>query len=145
MRGRDDLADVLGCDLAVVDRDGEALVLHPYSRNRRQVVAQFGGGALEDGHGRGGLVVLVVGTVGSGQLEPVAAGVPDAGYADPVADVGEVATAQDGHRMHATDELQAPRRRRRRAWPRRDRRRSARAFRRSRDSNGSRAPVTPTS
>ena len=36
---RDDLTDALRCDLAVVNRDGEALVVHAYSRDLRQAAA----------------------------------------------------------------------------------------------------------
>ena len=106
MCGRDDLADAVRCDLAVVHRDGEALVLDSHARNLRQAPAQFGGGALEDGYERGGRFVLVIGAVWSGQLEPVAACVPDARYAHPAADVREVTTAEDGHGAHCRDEFQ---------------------------------------
>jgi hypothetical protein len=37
--GRDNLADVLWWDLAVVNRDGEALMFYPHSGNLRQDLA----------------------------------------------------------------------------------------------------------
>ena len=92
--------------LAVVHRDGKALVLDPNSRNLRQALAQFGGRAFEDGYEHGGRFVLVIGAVRSRHLEPVAACVPEPGYAHPVADIREVATAQDGHRAHRGHEFQ---------------------------------------
>ena len=94
MCGRDDLADVLRCNLAVVHRDGEALVFYPYSGNLRQALAQLGCRTLEHGHGGGGRFVLVVGAVRCGQLKAVAARVPETRYGDPGADIGEVAAAQ---------------------------------------------------
>ncbi len=106
VRGGDDLTDELRCDLAVVHRDGEALVLDPHAGKRGKAVAQLGGCALEDRDERGGLLVAVIRAVRSRQFEPVAARVPEAGDADPVADVGEVATTQDGHRTHPGDVLQ---------------------------------------
>ena len=106
MCGSDDLTDVLRCDLAVVNRDGEALVLHSYSRNLRQAVAQLGGRALEDRHKGGGRFILVIGAVRSRQLKPVAAGVPEPGCAYPGADIGKVATAQDRHGTHRRHEFQ---------------------------------------
>ncbi len=87
---------MLRCDLAVVNRDGEAFVLHPHSGNLRQALAQLGGRALEDRHKGGGGLILVIGAVRSRQLKPVAAGVPEPGYAYPGADIGKVATAQYG-------------------------------------------------
>src|SRR5271165_3302701 len=65
---RDDLTDALRCDLAVVNRDGEALVLHAYPRNLRQTAAQLGGRALEDRHRGDRRVVLVITAVRSYQL-----------------------------------------------------------------------------
>ena len=123
---------LLRCDLAVVHRDGKALVLDSHARNPGQTPAQFGGGALEDGYEHGGRFVLVMCAVRPGQLEPVAACVPDAGYAYPAADVREVTTAQDGHGAHRRRRVPAPRPRRRRAWPQRDPKRWGTAFRRSR-------------
>ena len=106
MHRGDDLTNPVGRHLAVVHRDGKALVLDANSRNPRQAPGQFGGSAFEDGYERGGRFVLMMGAVRSGHLEPVAACVPEVGYADPVADIGEVATAQDGHRAHFGHEFQ---------------------------------------
>ena len=41
VRGRGNLGNVLGRDVAVVDGDGIALVLHTHSGDRLEVVAQF--------------------------------------------------------------------------------------------------------
>src|SRR5512135_2250170 len=106
MCGSDDLSDVLRCDLAIVNRDGEALVLHSYSRNLRQAVAQLGGRAFEDRHKGGGRFILVIGAVRPGQLKPVAAGEPEPGCAYPGADVRKVATAQDRHGTRRRYEFQ---------------------------------------
>src|SRR3954468_18351493 len=94
---RDDLADVFLGDVAVVYGDGEALVFDTHSRNLCQVLAQLRGRALENGYESGGLFVLVIHAVRSGQLEPVAACIPDSRRVDTGADVREVATAQDRH------------------------------------------------
>ena len=106
MCGGDDLADAFRCHLAVVHRDGKTLVLDAHSRNLGQGSAQFGGGALEDRYENRGRVVAVMRAVRPRQLEAVAARVPEAGYADPAADIREVTTAQDGHRAHLGDEFQ---------------------------------------
>ena len=103
---RDDLADVILGDLAVVHGDGEALVLDTHSRNLCQDLAQFGGRPLEDGYEYGGLFVLVICAVRSGQLEPVAARVPDSRGVDTGADVREIATAQDRHGTYRRDEVE---------------------------------------
>ena len=97
---------MLRCDLAVVHRDGEALVLDANPGIPARPLAQFGGSPLEDGYERGGRFVLVMCAVRPRQLEPVAACVPDARYAYPAADVREVASAEDGHGAHRRDEFQ---------------------------------------
>src|SRR5690348_14928329 len=104
MCGSDDLSDVLQCDLAVVNRDGEALLPHSYSRNLRQAVAQLGGRSLEERNKGGGCFILVISAVRSRQLKPVAAGVPEPGCAYSGADISEVATAQDRHGTHRGQE-----------------------------------------
>src|ERR1700692_3965810 len=106
MCGGDDLTDALRSDLAVVNRDGEALVFHSYSRNLRQAVAQLGGRALEERHEGGGRFILVIGAVRSRQLKPVAAGVPEPGYVYAGADIRKVATAQDRHGTYRRHEFQ---------------------------------------
>ena len=77
VRGRRNLGNVLGRDVAVVDGDGKALVLHTHSGDRLEVVAQFRSCALQGGYRGGCRIVLVVSAVGSDELEAVAAGVPD--------------------------------------------------------------------
>ena len=89
------LADVVGRDVTVMDRDGKSLVFHPRSLDVGERLTQLGGGALEHRHGRGGVVVLAVAAVGRDRLEAVAAGVPEVGHTHPVPDVGEVAAGQD--------------------------------------------------
>ena len=106
MCGRDDLTDPLRCHLAIVHRDGEALVLDANPCDLGQAPAQLAGGLLEDRYEHRGRVVAVVGAVRCRQLEAVAARVPDAGRADPGTDVGEVAAAQDGHGAHLGDEFE---------------------------------------
>ena len=59
-----------------------------------------GGRLLEHRYGGRGGVVLVVCSVGCGQLETVAAGIPDAGQADAPGHVGEVTAGQ--HRDRTT-------------------------------------------
>ena len=96
------------CDLAVVNRDGEALMFYPYSGNLRQALAQLGRRTFEDTDGGGSRFVLVIGAVRFGQLKAMAARVPDTRYRYPGADVGEVAATQYGDgalRRHAFQRL----------------------------------------
>lgn len=87
-------------DLAVVNRDSEALVLHAHTRDLREAIAQLTGCALEDGDDPGRRLILVIRAVRTPQLETVAPGVPKPGCTDPSLDVGEVATAQDRDVTH---------------------------------------------
>ena len=69
-------------------------------------IVQFGRCTLQDGYRGGRRVVVMMTSVGSDQLEAMAAGVPDSGYADPVPDICEIAAAQDGHRAMRRQVLQ---------------------------------------
>ena len=108
--GRGDLADAVARRIAVVHSDAESLVLQGDTGNRPELVAQLGRRLFQHRYGRRRLVVLVVCPVGRGQLESVAAGVPDAGQPDALGHVGQVAPGQYRDRTPRRQLLQRVRR-----------------------------------
>lgn len=119
------------CTVAVVNRSGESLVFHQDSRDVFEFGAKRGGRAFEQRDGRGGRVILVMRAVRCDGFEAVAAGVPESGYADPGADVGQVAaTERPPGRPRPARVVR--RRHRGPAWPRQGHRQCQTACRRNR-------------
>ena len=97
---RGHFADPVTSGVAVVHGDTKALVLDDNTGNRAELLAQFGGRLFQHRDGRSRGVVLMVCSVGSGQLETVTAGVPDTGQTDAPSHVGKVPAGQ--HRDRTT-------------------------------------------
>ena len=93
---RDDLADALGRDVAVVDRDGEALVLDAYSRDVLQ--ASPSSAAARSRTGTAAAAASLWWCLPSGPIssKPWLPAYQMSGHADAVADVRQIAAAQDG-------------------------------------------------
>ena len=87
------------CGVAVVHRDGVALVFHRYPADTGEPLGELGCRIRQYRDRLRCSLVAVVHPVRTDHLKAVAAGVPQAGYADPIADVGEVAAGEHRYRV----------------------------------------------
>ena len=99
MHGSGDGARGIRCGVAVVHRDGVALVFHRYPADTGEHLGELSCRISQYRDRLRGSLVAVMCPVRTDHLKAVAAGVPQAGYADPVADVGEVAAGQHRYRV----------------------------------------------